>query len=336
MSTKILNNFIKKYPKPILQTKGFPYFYYKGNWEGRWVYHPRVIQKDKRYYLFYTGKSGINFLGNIKLQLRQDIGVAISNDLKQWKRKKNNPIISHSIAAEDWDSDLVAHADIIKVKNKYFMFYDGSKKGIWKESIGLAESTDLIHWKRSVNKPVLKCGSFWWDTHHVSRCSVIKGNDEYFYMFFAGHDGICERIGIARSNDLIHWDKFLKEPIIDLGVEGEWDDRFVSDPKVFKVRDYYLMTYTGYNRRNIKGCVGLAYSRDLISWEKFPLNPVLKNGNNGSWDEDEATRAAIVYANKNYYLFYTGVKNFFFQIGYAQIDIDKILKFIKRYEKKNI
>lgn len=329
MSTKILNNFVKKYPKPILSPKGFPYLYYKGNWEGRWVYHPRVIQKGKRYYLFYTGKSGINFLGNIKLQLRQDIGVAFSNDLKLWMREENNPIMSPSAETEDWDSDLVAHADVIKVKNKYFMFYDGSKKGLWREGIGISESSDLVNWKRLVNKPVLT-GGYWWDKVHVSRCSVIQKNNGQFYMFFAGHDGICERIGIARSNDLIHWDKFLKEPIIDLGVEGEWDDHFVSDPKVFRVRDYYLMTYTGYNRRNIKGCVGLAYSRDLISWEKFPLNPVVKNGNKGSWDADEATRAAIVYANKKYYLFYTGVKDlFFYNIGCAEIDISKILKVIK-------
>lgn len=316
---------------PILEPRGFSYLYFPGNWEARWVYHPRVIQKEGKLFLFYSGKSGVNMLGNFMFQMRQDIGLAISNNLKKWYRFEKNPILSPGAKDDEWDNDLVCHADILHNKGTYYMFYDGSEKGIWKESIGIAVSKDLINWKKIANNPVFKSGSFWWDKKHVSRCCVIKGKDKYFYMFFAGHDGSCERIGVARSKDLLSWEKFKKEPIINLGNKGDWDERFVSDPKVIKVKNYYLMTYTGY--RGYKACIGLVFSRSPVSWKKFPLNPILKHGQGGEWDEDEAARGQLVEFKGDYYLFYTGMRGFKYRVGLARVDMNEILKIIRKYDR---
>ena len=327
MSKSKKNKFSTKNPKPILEPKGFPFIYYSGNWEGRWVYHPKIIEKAGKFYMFYSGKSGLNFLGNVKINMRQDIGLAISNDLSRWERYKEDPIFYPSSNKKDWDSGLVCHSYILKEAGKYYMFYDGSSIGNWKESIGIAKSNDLINWERIDKNPVLESGSFWWDSIHVSRCCVIKKEDGNFYMLYAGNDGICERIGAARSKDLINWDKFIREPVIDLGPKGSWDDTYVSDPKILKVKNYYLMTYTGY--QGDRGCTGLAYSKDLINWNRFPLNPILEAGPKGSWDQDESARADFVTLNNEYYLFYTGKNGFFYSNGFAKLDIKKIMKIIE-------
>lgn len=324
-------NLIQKYPLPILEPTGNSYLYYKGNWEGRWVYHAKIVERLGKYYLFYSGKSGINLIGNIPLQMRQDIGVVISSDLKKWQRFENNPILSPGLGRGDWDNGLVCHGYILKVAKNYYMFYDGSSKDLWKESIGLAVSQDLKNWKRVLKNPVLESDSFWWDTHHVSRCCVIKGHDNYYYMFFAGHNGKCERIGIAKSKDLKKWNKFIKEPVINLGAKGSWDETFVSDPKVLKIDKYYLMSYTGY--KGNRGCTGLAYSKDLINWRRFPLNPILEPGENSDWDSDEAARSDFVKIDDNYYLFYTGKKGFFYSLGYARVNMKEVMKEIKRDDR---
>lgn len=314
--------FVKKYPKPILSPKGFPFFYFNGNWEGRWVYHPRVIQHKGKFYLFYSGKSGFNMLFNKALQMRQDIGVVTSKGLKKWQRQRN-PVLSPS--EEGWDSDLVCHAHILRQNKKFYMFYDGSTKGKWREAIGVAESNDLINWTKMPRNPVLTSKSYWWDKAHVSRCSVIKRTKVY-YMFFAGHDGERERIGVAKSRDLTNWEK-LKEPVVDIGSPGEWDEKFISDPSIVKIGSLYLMSYTGYKGKY--SGIGLAISRDLIKWKKFSQNPILKNGKKGSWDEDEANRADFVKIGKKYYLFYTGVNGFKYSIGMAEVKMDKLMKAIK-------
>jgi len=281
-------------------------------------------------------------IGKTKLQMRQDIGLAISTNTKTWKRYSSNPVLSPSDAGKDWDSDLVCHSTVIKHNKKFYMFYDGSPKKAWKEAIGIATSDDLLSWQKLKENPVLRNGSYWWDSHHVSRCSVMKAKN-VFYMFYAGHDGVCERIGIAKSRDLITWKKLSRKPILDLGKVGEWDDRFVSDPKVIRVGNYYLMSYTGLKEPNseisktlanshfthAKGGVGIAYSKNLINWKKFSQNPILESGKKGSWDQDEASRADFVKTGGKFYLFYTGVNGFKYSIGIAEVKMDKLLKAIK-------
>lgn len=313
--------FIKRKVGPILKPKGLVFLYYPGNWEGRWVYHSNIVEKCGSYYLFYSGKAGINFLAGKAFQMRQDIGVAISQNLKTWERYSGNPILK---PGKGWDSDLVCHSYVFKEGDTYYMFYDGSKKGRWKESIGFAKSRNLLNWEKHPN-PVLKSNSFWWDKNHVSRCCVIKDAKDKYYMFFAGHDGQRERIGMAVSGDLISWTK-RKSVVVDLGKMGEWDDRFVSDPRVIKVGLLYLMTYTGFNSRDLSAGIGVCWSRDLIKWKKFVKNPIVHHGNIGDWDADEASRGDVVKFEDNYYIFYTGKKGFYYSIGFVEINMKELIK----------
>jgi predicted GH43/DUF377 family glycosyl hydrolase len=320
------NKYIKHSSGPILAPKGNPFLYYPGNWEGRWVYNPRVIKHNGIYYLFYTGKSGVNFLLDLKIQLRQDIGVQTSKDLLKWERLANNPVLSPSSVPSEWDSDLVAHPFILKNKDRYFMYYDGSQKGDWKESIGIAVSKNLTNWTK-LDKPVLQPGPYKWNKKHVSRCCVINDSKGDFYMYFAGHDGDCERIGLAKSSDGLKWKKVSECPVIDLGDIGEWDSRFVSDPRVIKVGEYYLMFYTGY--KSTKASIGIAFSKDLLSWKRFRNNPILSNGVSGSWNQDESSRPEILKDNDEYYMFFTGVKHPIYKIGFVKLNMKKIVEDIK-------
>lgn len=313
------NNYIGK-QRAVLLPIGFPFFFLKKNWEGRWVYHPQVLKKDNMFYLFYSGKTGYT--------MRHYIGVAVSKNLYEWQRLSENPIFSPSTNKNDWDSDLVAHSFIVKVNKEYYMFYDGSPRSSWKEGIGVAKSKDLLHWERINENPVLKAGNFWWDKKHVSRCCVIRIADDY-YMFYAGHDGITERIGIAKGKDLVTWDKFVKEPILHLGKKGEWDERHISDPRVLKFGKLYLLFYTGYNK-DAKGAIGLAFSNDLLRFVKFENNPILPFGKEKTWNQDESGRGDIAKVDNRYYLFFSGRRKQYFSIGYGEVFIDKIISDIKK------
>lgn len=310
---------------PILSHRGLPFLFYGKNWEGRITYHPQIIEHENNFYLIYTGTTSAK-----ALCFRHDIGLATSNDLSEWKRYRNNPILSPGKKGE-WDGDLVAHSFIIKKEEQYFMFYDGSPKGNWHEGIGVAISDDLIHWQKYEKNPVLKSGDFWWDKNHVSRCCVFSDKGKY-YMFFAGHDGTCERIGIAKSDDLLSWKKISSDPVLDLGQQGDWDDFHISDPRVLKVDDLYLMFYSGYDCKEKKGRLGLAYSRDLISWQRFKDNPIMDTGKKGDWDDNEAARASMLKTGEKYYLAYSGGRGCFFNIGLRELNLDLILESIKNHD----
>ncbi len=206
-------------------------------WDSLWAYHPVFVTYKGEYYFTYTGK---RFGKGVKHQ----IGFAKSKDLKTWEKLKQNPIFTES--AKGWDDDFVAHGYIYQKKNMYYMYYDGSKKGDWLEEIGLATSTDLIHWERHPKNPVFTLGKLWWEKRHVSRCCIYKEKNMY-YMFYAGNDGKWERIGIASSKSLTSFNRLSKEPVLSTGKPGEWDEMSISDPRVLKYKNKYLMFYSRFN-----------------------------------------------------------------------------------------
>jgi predicted GH43/DUF377 family glycosyl hydrolase len=103
---------------------------------------PRLVKFDETYYLFYVGN---NNLGPAHICL------ATSKDLVNWK--KHGLIMTPKY---EWEiGQIKAPAPIpVQINGKYYMYYLGQDKP-WHTSIGLAVSTDLIHWTQVGNKPVL-------------------------------------------------------------------------------------------------------------------------------------------------------------------------------------
>ncbi len=81
---------------------------------------------------------------------RRDAGIwlARSTDLKVWTNVSDEPVIG--LGPESWDSLMIAMNQVIKVNGKYLAVLHGTgtpqKPRQW--STTLAESTDLIHWKK--------------------------------------------------------------------------------------------------------------------------------------------------------------------------------------------
>ncbi len=257
-------------------------------------------------------------ISRIGMGINDNIGVAISKNLKEWKKMKD-PVIRRGKDG-DWDSEFLAHCFVFKDRKKFYMLYDGSKKGEWLESIGLAESTNLTEWKKYKDNPIFRVSKNWWEKRHVSRCCIFKERDLY-YLYYAGHDGERERIGMAKGRTLFTLSRFLDDPIIDVGKKNDWDERSISDPRVIKYKDRYLMFYSGIDKKGIERA-GLAISKDLFSWKKYKKNPIL-DVSASSWDKISAARADIKMFSNRLYIFYSGRKNFFYNIGIADLEIQK-------------
>jgi len=300
--------------KPIIHS-GIHTFDVLG-WDSMWAYHPSVVEFKKKYYLFYTGRNiSSNRLG---MGINDNIGLAISKDLKKWNKLKI-PILKTGKDGS-WDSQFIAHCYVFKDGNKFYMLYDGSRKGNWLESIGLAESENLIDWEKYVGNPIFTVGANWWEKRHVSRCCVFKENGVY-YLYYAGHDGERERIGMAKGESLFGLTRCFGQPVLDIGKEGEWDEKSISDPRIIKYNKEYMMFYSGIDKRGVER-LGLAIGKDLFSWRKYKKNPIL-DVSVQSWDRTSAARADIRIFNNRIYIFYSDKKNFFYNIGVANLQIKK-------------
>ena len=110
------------------------------------VEDPRVVAIGSVYYLTYTGYDGHS----------AQLCLAVSRDLIHWQRKG---VIMPAYRGT-WNTQWTKSGAIVprKIKGRWWMYYLGTRTdhdGKPRDYMGLAESTDRLHWKDATDQPVL-------------------------------------------------------------------------------------------------------------------------------------------------------------------------------------
>ena len=148
-------------------------------------------------------------------------------------------------------------------------------------TIGHAVSTDLHQWDL-VSDAITPGKPGTWDDRAIWTGSVIE-HDGTWYMLYTGTSvaerGAIQRIGVATSDDLVHWDKF-DEPVVEadgrwyeLIGDSSWPEQAWRDPWVMRVGDRYHILITARSNHGPadgRGVIGHAVSDDLRVWEVEP------------------------------------------------------------------
>ncbi|MFA7491142.1 MAG: hypothetical protein WCY58_10325 [Mariniphaga sp.] len=109
---------------------------------------PTVWIEDGKWYLFYE---------------RNDLGIwlAISGDKLTWINIQDEPVLK--MGPEKYDEGAVAANQVIKFKDRYYLFYHGSTNPNWADpdenaewSSLVAMSVDLINWKKYPGNPLVE------------------------------------------------------------------------------------------------------------------------------------------------------------------------------------
>ena len=97
----------------------------EGAWDEASVFTPNILVAEGKYWLFYTGISK-----NQKPKPDSKIGIAVSDSPNgPWERLSENPVLSNSPNAEDFDSHLVDDACLLVRDGKYYFYYKGRQLG---------------------------------------------------------------------------------------------------------------------------------------------------------------------------------------------------------------
>jgi len=190
-----------------------------------------------------------------------NIWYAESSNGITWQNILEEPVFENDTRGT-WDDYTVGPGAIIKDDNgNYKLYYNGwsSQEGKWQ--VGLALSTDCIHWHR-YPYPVLKANDS--NEFKIGAVSVIKNNNLY-YMYYSSspRDNYNNmRINLAVSRDGIHWDKYSGNPI--LSPSFPWEGIGVTFPAVIYDNNRFVMIYSSKDRTKF----GIAYSKDGKNWIK--------------------------------------------------------------------
>ena len=290
---------------------------------------PTVFQQDGKWYMTYVrynGKNGTDGRG-------YETWIAESDDLLNWNT------LGRLLRFTDSGWDMNQHAgypalidinwggsyEMDTFKGRHWMSYFGGVGTGYEAvnaplSIGMSWTDDDItkaHQWTTSSEPVLAYNdknAQWWETLTQYKSTVYKVDKHLFGKRFAmfynagGKDGTHpkgERIGIALSNDMMHWTRYAGNPVFAHDTDGT----ITGDAQIVKMDSVYVMFYfSAFNpTRDYHAFNTFAASRDLVHWQDwtgkdliFPSKP---------YDEMFAHKSWVISHNGTVYHFYCAVDN---------------------------
>lgn len=223
-----------------------------GSWESKLVLGPSVIFDGTLYHMWYNGGSA-----NPTTCI---IGYATSLDGISWEKYEGNPVLTTGPSGS-WDSLWLWCPKVVLVDSVFHMWYGASEAGVnWR--IGYAISHDGKEWTKHPDNPVMELGEpgSWDQQHQVPFYIQMKGSTFRMFYHAIGGSPQAMRIGIAESEDGVHWTKYEGNPILDIGSPGTWDEAHVEGLILTFDGSTYSMWYTGNAGRFIQSRIGLATS----------------------------------------------------------------------------
>jgi len=209
-------------------------------------------------------------------------------------------ILSATGRKGDFDQRSIDDPIVFFANGAFQMLYIGWD-GIGYQT-GLARSTDLLYWTRTAlvaprdpaakyTKYNLALSSILRDKQLRSRGEAIKVNGKYLGAWnaypSAGYEEGAAVIGLATSDDLLHWQ--LTEPILTPQDGASWEHGGLYRPDLLLDRGTYYLYYNaktdtlppsesgGWHEQT-----GVATSSDLKTWVRYKQNPIVPNGPRGS------------------------------------------------------
>ncbi len=111
-------------------------------------------------------------------------------------------------------------------------------------------------------------------------------------MYYLGQDRARrQRLGVARSQDGVRWQKLRSNPVLELGAAGAFDENGLGEPAVWVTEGRYWMLYTGRDRQEYRR-MGLAWSTDGVRWQRLPAQTVFAGGQ--AWNSKVVCDPAVL------------------------------------------
>jgi predicted GH43/DUF377 family glycosyl hydrolase len=251
--------------------------------------------------------------------------LARSDDLLHWE--KLGKILSFT-ETNDWDAwqadGGIALADynwsgsheLEKFDGKYWLSYiGGAKQGYETDplSMGVAWAktpTKAKEWNRLAENPVLspkQSDVRDFEKKTLYKSTIIHDKAESlgfpFAMFYNGKlKNGYERIGMAVSRDMVHWNRYGANPVV---ANGEAKTNGMNgDPQIVKIGGVWVMFYFGAGWKP-KAFDTFGCSYDLVNWTKWEGDNLIQPSE--PWDKTYAHKPWVLKYNGVVYHFYCAV-----------------------------
>ncbi|WP_229365699.1 family 43 glycosylhydrolase [Fibrisoma montanum] len=229
------------------------------DYEAKGICAPGALVRDGQVHLFYqTYGNGPN----------DAICHAVSSDGLHFERNPTNPIFRPAVS--NWSCGRAIDAEVHRFKNQYFLYFATRDPAYKIQQLGVAVAPLTTNFNRedwrqvAVDGPILK-PELPWEGECIEGASVTE-RDGQLIMFYAGaYNNWPQQIGIARSQDGLHWERIQPEPFLKNGAPGAWNSSESGHPHIFTNERGH--TYLFFQGNNDKGRTWLLSSVP-VSWKQ--------------------------------------------------------------------
>ncbi|MCR5827850.1 MAG: family 43 glycosylhydrolase [Bacteroidales bacterium] len=256
-----------------------------------------IVKFNGKYFMYYSAyypdKEGKNKLC---------VGIAESDDLVNWTR------VSQLLPEQEAETDAICAPGAIIRNDTLHLFYQ-SYGNFGTEAICHATSVDGLNFEHDPSNPVFTATGDW-NCGRAIDAEVVEFDGKYF-MYFATRDPQrdvqMQGVATANKNSGLHrgdWKLELDATI--LKPELPWEGKCIEGATTLAVGNTLYMFYAGaYNRS--PQMIGVASSKDGVNWKRLSDEPFLRNGEPGSWNEEESGHPDIFKdEDGRTWLFYQG------------------------------
>lgn len=241
-----------------------------------WLVLPHEWEGDSLYHLYYLQAPRTLSDPNLRHGVAT-VGHAVSHDLREWI---NCGTVLEAGLTGSWDDRAIWTGSVTMRDGLAYMFYTAlslaDRAPI--QRIGLAVSTDLVHWERHSGNPLLEVDTRWYEQQGAERWQeqtwrdpyvVYSPDEEAYYMFLsarvnAGPPDGRGVIGLARSTDLLSW-----EVLPPVSMPGDFTEMEVPQVVPLNGRYYLLFCATRHaaSRFSQTGATNWSGTHYLVSSE---------------------------------------------------------------------
>ncbi|HLP73220.1 MAG TPA: family 43 glycosylhydrolase [Bacteroidales bacterium] len=261
---------------------------------------PHVIGFKGRYLMYYSVPPYRDASNPVK---GWGIGIAESSDLVSWKK------IAEIATEGDYEKKGICAPCALVIGEKVNLFYQTYGNGR-NDAICHAWSDDGIHFTRNATNPVFRPDGKW-NCGRAIDAEVILFKGKYL-LYYATRDSAykIQMIGVAAApgnSDFSRddWKNISKNgPVLE--PQLPWERECIEGASVIKKGRNLIMFYAGAYNNNPQQ-IGMAISKDGVSWKRISDQPFLANGKPGDWNSSESGHPHI-FDNPDGpdYLFYQG------------------------------
>lgn len=159
-----------------------PVFSPSGPWTNGRAIDAEVCEWNGSYYLYFATRDPS---GRIQMQGAATAPAGTSFNREDWKQALDAPILKPELP---WERDCIEGASIAKKNGKLYMFYAGAYNNA-PQQVGVAESTDGIHWKRLSDTPFLPNGKPGeWNASESGHPHIFTDEDGRTWLFYQGNN----------------------------------------------------------------------------------------------------------------------------------------------------